>query len=199
VVDRTVSGENENYRTPENEVPGQLLPYPWETCMTMATSWSYVPHDKYKSPGTIVRHLCRIVARGGCLLLNIGPSPEGDFDPVAYDRLEKVGAWMKVNSEAIYETRPIKPYEQGDWVFSAKRDGTVYAILLAKDDEAALPQQVAMPAEILGGRGKVQLVGVGEVTAGATEEGKTMFTMPEGAQGKLGAGYAWVFRLERNP
>ena len=64
---------------------------------------------------------------------------------------------MKVNSEAIYETRPIKPYEQGDWVFTAKRDGTVYAILLAKDDQATLPQQVAMPAEILAGRTKVAI------------------------------------------
>ena len=116
-----MSGENENYRTPENEVPGQLLPYPWETCMPMATSWSYVPNDRYKSPGTIVRHLCRIVARGGCLLLNIGPSPEGDFDPDAYDRLQKVGRVDEdVNSEAIYETRPIKPYEQGDWVFTSQ-------------------------------------------------------------------------------
>ena len=199
VVDRTVTGENENYRTPENEVPGQLLPYPWETCMTMATSWSYVPHDKYKSPGTIVRHLCRIVARGGCLLLNIGPSPEGDFDPEAYNRLAKVGEWMKVNSEAIYETRPIKPYEQGDWAFTVKRDGTVYAILLAKDDQAILPQQVAMPAEILAGRTKAQLVGFGDLKAGATEDGKTTFTIPEGAQEKLPAGYAWAFKLGRNP
>ena len=86
----------------------------------MVTSWSYVPNDRYKSPGTIVRQLCRIVPRGGCLLLNIGPSPEGDFDADAYDRLAKVGTWMKINSEAIYETRPIKPYEQEDWVFTAK-------------------------------------------------------------------------------
>jgi alpha-L-fucosidase len=198
VVDRTVSGENENYRTPENEVPGQLLPYPWETCMPMATSWSYVPHDRYKSPGAIVRHLCRIVARGGCLLLNIGPSPEGDFDPEAYDRLEKVGAWMKVNSQAIYETRPIKPYEQGDWAFTARRDGPVYAILLAKDDHATLPQKVAIP-EILARRAEVQLVGYGELKAGETQDGKTTFTIPGAAQGKLPAGYAWVFRVGTSP
>jgi alpha-L-fucosidase len=167
--------------------------------MTMATSWSYVPHDNYKSPGTIVRHLCRIVARGGCLLLNIGPSPEGDFDPEAYDRLQKVGDWMKLNSEAIYETRPIKPYEQGDWVFTARRDGTVYAILLAKDDQATLPPHVAMPAAILAGRAKVQLLSFGELQAGATEDAKTTFTIPDEAKDKLPANYAWVFRLEKNP
>ena len=197
VVDRTVTGENENYTTPENEVPGQLLPYPWETCMTMATSWSYVPNDRYKSPGTLVRLLRRIVARGGCLLLNIGPSPEGDFDTAAYDRLQKVGEWMKVNSEAIYETRPIKPYEHGNWVFTARRDGSVYAILLAKDDQGALPSRVAIPAEIMAGRAKVRLVGFGELKVGETEDGKPTFIIPDAAQGKLPGNYAWVFKLEK--
>lgn len=106
---------------------------------------------------------------------------------------------MKVNSEAIYETRPIKPYEQGDWVFTARRDGNVYAILLAKDDQETLPQKVAMPTEILAGRAQVQLVGFGELKPGETEDGKTTFTIPEGGQGKLPANYAWVFKLEKNP
>jgi alpha-L-fucosidase len=197
VVDRAVGGENENYRTPENEVPGKLLPYPWETCMPMATSWSYVPNDVYKRPGTIVRTLCRIAARGGCLLLNVGPNPEGDFDPVAYDRLQKVGEWMKLNSEAIYETRPIKPYEQDDWVFTAKHDGTVYAILVPKDDHQTLPQRVAIPEEILAGRSKVRLLGFGELKAGDAEGGKPAFAIPDSAREKLSANYAWVFRLEK--
>jgi len=195
VVDRTVTGPNENYRTPENQVPGQLVPYPWETCMPMATSWSYVPNDKYKSPGAIVRTLCRIVARGGCLLLNIGPSPEGDFAPDAYDRLRKVGEWMKVNSEAIYEARPIKPYEQGHWVFTSRRDGNIYAILLAKDDQETLPNQVAIPAEILGVRTKVQLLGFGELEVGESGDGKPVFTIPEGAREELRGHYAWAFKL----
>ena len=49
VVDRTVTGEYENYTTPEQEVPNEPLPFPWETCMTMGDSWSYVPNDNYKS------------------------------------------------------------------------------------------------------------------------------------------------------
>ena len=197
VVDRTVSGENENYCTPENEVPGQLLPYPWETCMPMGTSWSYVPNDRYQSPGTIVRHLCRIVARGGCLLLNIGPSPEGDFDPNAYDRLAKVGAWMKINSEAIYETRPIKPYEQGDWVFTARRDGSAFAILLARDDQATLPEKVMIPAEVAGGAVRIRLLGYGELKAGEPEGGKPAWIIPAEARERVPGGYAWVFQLEK--
>jgi len=138
------------------------------------------------------------VARGGCLLLNIGPSPEGDFDPDAYDRLQKVGDWMKLNSEAIYETRPIKPYEQGNWAFTARRDGSVYAILLAKDDQDVLPQKVTIPAEILAGRNKVRLLGFGELKSGEVDGGQTTFTIPDAAQGKVPGNYAWVFKLEKS-
>ena len=46
IVDRTVTGRYENYRTPEQEVPEKPLPYVWETCMTMGDSWSYVPNDQ---------------------------------------------------------------------------------------------------------------------------------------------------------
>jgi len=198
VVDRTVSGENENYTTPENEVPGQLLPYPWETCMTMATSWSYVPGDKYKSPGVIIRHLSRIVARGGCLLLNIGPSPEGDFDPQAYDRLAKVGEWMKINGEAIYETRPIKPYEQDDWAFTAKRGGATYAILLAKDDHGMIPDQVTIPAGFAPATSKVQLLGVGELKPGPVDGDRTTWLIPAAAKEKLPAGCAWSFKISKS-
>jgi alpha-L-fucosidase len=164
--------------------------------MPMATSWSYVPNDQYKSPGTIVRHLCRIVARGGCLLLNIGPSPEGEFAPEAYDRLQKVGDWMQLNGEAIYETRPIKPYEQGDWVFTAKRDGTVYAILLATSDQQTLPTSVAIPPAILTGRTRVRLVGYGDLAPAEAAGGKPTFTVPEEAGRKLPIGCAWVFKLQ---
>ncbi|MFZ1716111.1 MAG: alpha-L-fucosidase, partial [Saprospiraceae bacterium] len=48
VVDRAVPGEQQNYLTPEQHIPDEGLPYPWETCMTMAGSWSYVPNDVYK-------------------------------------------------------------------------------------------------------------------------------------------------------
>jgi alpha-L-fucosidase len=164
--------------------------------MTMATSWSYVPNDKYKSPGTIVRDLCRIVARGGSLLLNIGPGPDGEFAPEAYDRLQRIGVWMKVNSEAIYQTRPIPPYEKGDWVFTAKGQGSIYAILLPKDDGESLLEKEVIPGEILSGKTKVSLLGFGQLQARLGEAGNAVLTVPEAARQKLRGNYAWVFKLE---
>jgi alpha-L-fucosidase len=132
VVDRAVEGPNQNYLTPEQSIPEKPLPYPWETCMTMANSWSYVPDDQYKSCATLLKNLCLIVSRGGNFLLNIAPDPQGRFDSIAYTRLEEIGAWMQINGQAIYNSKPVAPYEikngdAGTWVFT-QVEKDIYAI-----------------------------------------------------------------------
>ena len=52
-----------------------------------------------------------IVGKGGNFLLNVGPQPDGELPAAAGQRLKEIGAWMKVNGEAIYGTRPIAPQE----------------------------------------------------------------------------------------
>lgn len=79
LVNRADGGPYENYRTPEQTVPDRPLPYPWETCMTMGGSWSWNPHDHYKSPRELVHLLVGIVAKGGNLLLGIGPKGDGQL------------------------------------------------------------------------------------------------------------------------
>ena len=139
MVDRAVGGKFENYRTPEQEIPATPLSYPWETCMTMATSWSYVPGDTYKPAGKIIHLLVDVVAKGGNFLLNIGPSPDGELADTAYARLKEIGDWMKINGEAIYKTRPIDPYKNGRFCFTSLPDGTIFAIYLAEKNETTMP------------------------------------------------------------
>lgn len=135
VVDRTVHGEYENYVTPEQQVPATYLPYPWESCITLGNSWSYVPGDQYKSSRKVIHMLTDIISKNGNLLLNVGPGPDGEWDTLAYNRLEAIGKWMKINGEAVYESEadPNLP-RQGKWAFTRK--GTnVYAIYQVAENE----------------------------------------------------------------
>ncbi len=131
VVDRAVPGEQQNYLTPEQHIPDEGLPYPWETCMTMGNSWSYVPNDTYKPVNELIEKLVDIVSKGGNYLLNIGPGPDGELDPVAYERLKEIGAWMNLNGEAIYGTRMYTVFKEGDGIrYTESKDGKTRYIFL---------------------------------------------------------------------
>ena len=123
IVDRSVGGRYENYRTPEKQVPDTLLPYPWETCMTLGDSWSYVPDDRYKSAQQLIHMLCDVVAKGGNLLLNVGPDAEGRLPEEALQRMEELGQWLRQYGHAIYGTRPLPPYCHGDKRYTQSKDG----------------------------------------------------------------------------
>ncbi len=156
VVDRAVPGEQQNYLTPEQQIPDSILPYPWETCMTMATSWSYVPGDVYKTSHQLVHTFIDIVSKGGNFLLNIGPSPTGELDSAAYQRLSEIGAWLKVNGEAIYGSRPYKVFKETNSIrYTQSKDGkTIYIFFLETPDKKILLTQVHA-----GKNSKLQLLG----------------------------------------
>jgi alpha-L-fucosidase len=131
VVDRAVPGEQQNYLTPEQHIPETGLPYPWETCMTMGNSWSYVPNDQYKSANELIEKLVDIVSKGGNYLLNIGPSPDGEFDTTAYERLKEIGSWIKINGEGIYGSRMNKSFNEGETIrFTKSKDGKTQYVFL---------------------------------------------------------------------
>ncbi len=199
IVDRTVTGPYENYRTPEQEVPERPLPYPWETCMTMGRSWSYVPGDTYKSTHRLIHLLVDIVSKGGNLLLNIGPSPQGELPPESLRRLEEIGEWMDVNAEAIYETRPVAPYKEAKTCFTSLPDGTVYAIYLADEDEKSPPSKLMLYSLVPESGTSVRMLGVGEAV-GWEKVGKgVLFTLPESALERPPCGHAWVFKMRVTP
>ena len=130
IVDRSVGGKYENYRTPEQQVPDSLLPYPWETCMTMGDSWSYVPNDNYKSTHKLIHMLVDVVAKGGNFLLNVGPDADGNLPEEAVTRMKQIGQWLDVNGQAIYGSRPLFPYTYENLRFTQSKEGHRYAIYL---------------------------------------------------------------------
>ncbi|WEA01316.1 alpha-L-fucosidase [Mucilaginibacter sp. SJ] len=160
VVDRTVAGKYENYTTPEQEVPEVPLDHPWESCITMGNSWSYVPGDHYKSVQQIVQLLVKIVSRGGNLLMNIGPGPDGDWDPVAYERLQGISNWMKINGEGIYASQSVAPYSTGNIYYTkAKNSNTIYAFALSDQEKVVLQATVSVKLKDIKKVKKVTLLG----------------------------------------
>ena len=141
IVDRTVHGRYENYRTPEQRIPDAPIAEAWETCLTMARSWSYVPDDVYKPTRELIHTLVDVVAKGGNLLLNVGPGPDGRLPPTALERMAEIGAWIEVNGESIYSTRSMDPALETKMRYTRGKDGAVYATYLPDPGEPRPPSR----------------------------------------------------------
>lgn len=195
MVDRSVAGKYENYTTPEQQIPDKPLDYPWESCITMGDSWSYVPGDHYKATRDIVQLLVKIVSRGGNLLLNIGPGPDGEWDPIAYQRLQQIGDWMKINGEGIYATTSVAPYSDGNIYYTKAKDkSTTYAFMLSDKEDITLPETVSLsvnPDKVK----SVTLLGTSQALKWKSEGGKLVVTIPQGLKGASALKYAAVFRV----
>ncbi len=117
--------------TPEQFVPGRPPEGPWESNLTMGTQWSYKPtNDEYKSGTRILEILIETRAKGGSLLLNVGPKPNGELPIEQEERLREVALWHAPNGESIHGTRPwVVPREEDIWFTKKKDEDTVYVFL----------------------------------------------------------------------
>ncbi len=135
--------------TPEKHVPAKGYPdTDWETCMTVGDKWGFNRFDtKFKSVETVVRQLQECAAKGGNLLLNIGPRADGSVPEGVVKVFRGVGKWLRVNGEAIYGTRPYFGFE-GVLATQSEDGKSIYVFL----PPAGTPLPETLPAgKILGG------------------------------------------------
>jgi alpha-L-fucosidase len=112
-------------------LPDSVLIDPWEPNYTMATSWQYKPtNETYRSGKDLIQQLIETRAKGGNMLLNIGPMPNGEIPIEQENILREIGLWMFVNSEAVYDVRQwIKTNEDNIWFTKKKNEPTVFAFI----------------------------------------------------------------------
>ena len=120
----------------------------------------------------------KLSAKGGALLLGVGPTAQGTIEQPIVNRLQTLGAWLRTNGKAIYGTRNAKVYHDGNVWFTADKDGkTLYAIY-------ALPEGESLPAEIQwkgnAPKGKVRLLANGKSLKAKTKKNVTTVQLPKG-------------------
>jgi alpha-L-fucosidase len=195
---------------------GQLAairPLFWQTDTAVAkTSWGYVANQDYKSVDSLVDDLVDIVSKNGCLLLNIGPRPDGTIPEPEEAMLRDIGGWLAVNGEAIYGTRPFAVFGEGPTAvvegpfadtkrkaFTAEdvrftvRDRTVYAILLAwPENGKATIRSLARGTPYLSEEpARVELLGTSQAVKWTRDEEGLHVELPQARP----ADYAAVLRL----
>lgn len=194
IVDRHGKPDYVNYLTPEQKVPDHYIPYPWETCMTMGKSWSYIPDEQFKPSRKLVQLLVDITAKNGNLLLGIGPGPDGEWHKEVYDRLADIGKWIAVNGESIYGTKPVAPYRQNKWAYTGK--GSIrYLSYLPDDHENELPEKLTVPATAVTKGTIIQLLGVEKPLKWIKNGDQIDVTIPKQIIKQLAGEPVWVLKL----
>ena len=177
-VDRTIQGPNENYQTPEQSIPNHQIDHPWESCITLTHSWGWSPNVNFKSARKVIDLLSEITAKGGSLVLGVGPTPDGVIEDRAIPILEEIGEWLGRCGEAIYSTRITPEYNDGDIWFNASKDGkTLYAIYALKDDEK-LPETLTWKGN-LPKDGKVVLLNNGKTLRATVKDDEVTVKLPK--------------------
>lgn len=179
IVDRTIRGKYENYQTPERSIPAEQLPFPWESCIPLSSDWGWIPDAKFKTPAEVIALLIEVTAKGGNLLLGVGPTPDGIIQPEVEDILSEVGNWLKTNGTGIYNTRITDNYNSNNIWFTADKDKkTIYAFYIPNEDTKIISSIEWEGNNPLKGS-KMTLLQNGKKVKWETKNNKTIITLPK--------------------
>jgi alpha-L-fucosidase len=128
-----------DYDTPEQKVGNLNLDFPWESCITIGTQWSWKPNDKLKTYQECLQTLIKTASGNGNLLFNVGPMMDGRIEQRQVDLLKQMGDWLKIYGESIYGTNG-GPYTPNAGFSATRKSNKVFVHLFdASIEELILP------------------------------------------------------------
>ena len=150
-VDRSLVKSTEAFIEPE------IMAYPFQTETSIA-AWHYQEGQEYMDAGTVIRSLMQNVCRNGSMLLNITQHGRGDLDPQVIRICKDIGAWLKINGEAVYGSRPFEVCGENSVCYT-RNDGNVYATLLEWRGSPITLKALRVGGPTLGRVSRVELLG----------------------------------------
>ncbi|HEX7501758.1 MAG TPA: alpha-L-fucosidase, partial [Polyangia bacterium] len=146
-------------RSTEAATESSISAYPFQTELNIqGANWHYMAGAGYTGAASLVTTLMQNVSRNGSLLLNLTQHGRGDLDTQCTQIAKDIGAWLKVNGEAVYASRP---FEVGgdNTVLYTRANGNVYATLLSWNGGAVTLSALKSGGATLGTVSKVELLG----------------------------------------
>ncbi len=167
--------EHSLVKSSEKIIEREIMAYPFQTEESIS-EWHYQTGQKYLTADEIVKILLENVCRNGTLLLNLTQHNRGDLDANVIQTAKDIGAWLKINGEAIYGSRPFEVH--GDTsVYYTRNKGKLYATFSNWKDASVKLKALASNGATLGKVTKVELITGGQPVALAfvqNEQGLTV-------------------------
>jgi len=183
-----------------NYVAAQTLNHAWEECHGISQSFAYNYEDdeeRLGPPAELIHRLINVVSHNGNLAIICGPQSSGVYPENVLRRLKALGAWLAVNGEAIYATRALPPYQEGDVCYTRSKDAkTAYAICKKWPGKSLSLQAVRAEEDA-----KITMLGVDEpLNWKQDEQGLTIF-LPEAIQDENARPCrdAWALKIPMQP
>ncbi len=171
-------------RSTEAATEAQISAYPFQTELHIqGGNWHYMTGAGYTSASSLVTTLMQNVSRNGSLLLNLTQHGRGNLDAQCTKNAQDIGAWLKVNGEAVYASRPFEVWGDSTVIYT-RANGNVYATLLGWNGGAVTLSALKSGGATLGTVSKVELLG-STVAMTFSQSGQGLTVTPAGSVAAL--------------